>query len=47
MIAAGRIPNSDILKPEKTGVELDDRGFVKANEFLETSKKNIWAFGTL
>ena len=45
MIAAGRIPNSDILKPEKTGVELDDRGFVKANEFLETSKKNIWAFG--
>ena len=45
MIAAGRIPNSDILKPEKTGVELDNRGFVKANEFLETSKKNIWAFG--
>ena len=45
IIAAGRIPNSDILKPEKTGVTLDSRGFVKVNEYLETSKKNIWAFG--
>ncbi len=45
MIATGRVPNSDILKPEKTGVELDEKGFVKVNEFLETSKKNIWAFG--
>jgi dihydrolipoamide dehydrogenase len=33
------------LKLEKTGVELDERGFVKVNEFLETSKKNILAFG--
>jgi dihydrolipoamide dehydrogenase len=33
------------LKPEKTGVQLDERGYVKVNEYLETSKKNIWAFG--
>jgi dihydrolipoamide dehydrogenase len=45
MIATGRVPNSDILKPEKTGVKLDERGFIKVNEFLETSKKNIFAFG--
>jgi mycothione reductase len=45
MIATGRVSNSDILKPEKTGVKLDERGFVRVNEFLETSKKNIWAFG--
>lgn len=45
LVAAGREPNSDILKPEKTGVELDSRGYVKVNEFLETRKKNIWAFG--
>jgi len=45
MIAAGRVPNSDILKPEKTGVKLDERGYVMVNEYLETSKKNIWAFG--
>jgi dihydrolipoamide dehydrogenase len=45
LVAAGRIPNSDLLKPERTGVELDHRGFVKVNEFLETGKKGIWAFG--
>jgi dihydrolipoamide dehydrogenase len=45
LVAAGRVPNSDILKPEKTGVELDKRGYVKVNEFLETRKKNIFAFG--
>ncbi len=45
MIATGRVSNADILKPEKTGVELDERGYIKVNEYLETSKKNIWAFG--
>lgn len=45
LVAAGRIPNSDLLKPEKTGVKLDSRGFVIVNEFLETGKKNIWACG--
>jgi len=45
MVATGRVPNSDLLKPEKTGVKLDERGYVKANDYLETSKKNIWAFG--
>jgi dihydrolipoamide dehydrogenase len=45
LVAAGREPNSDILKPEKTGVELDGRGYIRVNEFLETRKKNIWAFG--
>jgi mycothione reductase len=45
MVAAGRVPNSDLLKPEKTGVKLDERGYVKVNAYLETSKRNIWAFG--
>jgi dihydrolipoamide dehydrogenase len=45
LVAAGRVPNSDILKPEKTGVGLDKMGFVRVNEFLETRKKNIFAFG--
>jgi dihydrolipoamide dehydrogenase len=45
MVAAGRVPNSDLLKPEKTGVKLDERGYIRVNEYLETSKKNIWAFG--
>jgi dihydrolipoamide dehydrogenase len=45
MIATGRVSNADILRPEKTGVKLDERGYVKVNDYLETSKKNIWAFG--
>jgi dihydrolipoamide dehydrogenase len=45
LIAAGRVPNSDLLKPDKTGVKLDERGYVEANDYLETEKKNVWAFG--
>jgi len=45
LLATGRVPNSDLVKPEKTGVELDKRGYVKVNEYLETNKKNIWALG--
>ncbi|MFX1466020.1 MAG: dihydrolipoyl dehydrogenase [Promethearchaeota archaeon] len=45
LIAAGRMSNADLLKPEKTGVEIDDKGWVKVNEYFETSKEKIWAFG--
>jgi mycothione reductase len=45
LIAAGRSSNADTLKPEKTGVKINDKGFISVNEYLETSKKNIWAFG--
>ena len=44
-MAAGRRPNSDLLKPERTGVEVDERGYIVVNEYLETSKERIWAFG--
>jgi len=45
LIATGRKSNADLLKVENTGVKTDERGYIKVNEFLETSKKNIWAFG--
>jgi len=45
LLAAGRIPYSDVLKPEKTGVKTDKRGYIIVNEYLQTTKKNIWAFG--
>jgi len=45
MIAAGRKSNADLLKIENTGIEIDSRGYIKVSEFLETNKKNIWAFG--
>jgi dihydrolipoamide dehydrogenase len=45
MIATGRKSNADLLRVENTGVDIDKRGYISVNEYLETSKKNIWAFG--
>jgi mycothione reductase len=45
LIAAGRKSNADLLKVKNTGVETDKKGYIKVNEYLETSRENIWAFG--
>ncbi len=45
LIAAGRASNSDILKPEKGGIETDEYGWIKVNEYLETSQPNVWTLG--
>ena len=45
MVAAGRRSNADLLKPERTGVRLDRRGFIIVNDYLETSKPRVWALG--
>ncbi len=45
LIAAGRRSNADLFKPEKTGVETDKRGYIIVDDHLQTTKKNIWAFG--
>ncbi len=45
LIAAGRKSNADLLKVENTAVETDEKGYIKVNDYFETSKKNIWAFG--
>jgi mercuric reductase len=45
LIATGREPNTDGIGLEKVGVALDERGFVKVNEELQTTIANIWAAG--
>lgn len=45
LIAAGRSSLSDILHPEKSGIKTDKDGWIMVNDFLETTKPNIWAFG--
>lgn len=45
MLAAGVRSNADLLKPEKTGVETDQHGWIKVNGYLETTKPDIWACG--
>jgi dihydrolipoamide dehydrogenase len=44
-IASGRKSNADLLKVEKTGVEVDDRGFIIVDKEYQTSKPKIWALG--
>lgn len=45
LIATGRKSNSDRLKVQNTGVETDTKGWIKTNQYLETSKPNIWCIG--
>ncbi len=45
LVAAGRSPNSDRLNPDAVGLELDERGFIVANERLETNVPGIWVLG--
>jgi len=45
LVATGRVPNTAGAGLDKAGVQLDERGFVKVNERLETSAANVWALG--
>ncbi|MBS3101572.1 dihydrolipoyl dehydrogenase [Candidatus Woesearchaeota archaeon] len=47
LVAAGRIPNTDVLDVKKGNVETNEKGFVKTNDYLETTAKNIWALGDI
>src|SRR3989338_7718677 len=47
LVAAGRIPNTDVLDVKKGNVETNEKGFIKTNEYLETTAKNIWALGDI
>ena len=47
LVATGRVPNTDILDVKTTGVEVDDKGYIKVNKYLETNVKSIWAFGDI
>jgi dihydrolipoamide dehydrogenase len=46
-LSAGRQPNTDVLKIEKSGIETDARGWIKTNLFLQTNMPNIWALGDI
>ena len=47
LVAAGRIPNTDILDVKKGNIDINEKGFVKTNEYLETTAKNTWALGDI
>ena len=45
LMAIGRKPYTEGLGLEKAGVELDDRGRIKTDEFFETNVEGIFAIG--
>lgn len=46
-ISSGIRSNADILKVENTGIEVDEKGWIVTNEYLETNVPNIWAIGDI
>ncbi|MFA0821582.1 MAG: dihydrolipoyl dehydrogenase [Methanomethylovorans sp.] len=45
LVATGRESNSDLLKPENGGIDVDKMGWIKVDEHLESSQKNVWVIG--
>lgn len=45
LVATGRKANTDGLGLELTGVQLDEHGYIRVNERLQTTSDNIWAMG--
>jgi pyruvate/2-oxoglutarate dehydrogenase complex dihydrolipoamide dehydrogenase (E3) component len=44
-VATGRMPNSGALNAEEAGIELDEKGFIKVNERLQTTREGVYAIG--
>lgn len=45
LFATGRKPHTCKLGLEYTNILVDDNGFIKTNDFLQTAEKNIYAIG--
>lgn len=45
LFAIGRLPNTHDLGLENTGIETNDRGFIKRDGFLETTAPGVFALG--
>ena len=45
VVAVGRRPFTEGLLGDGTGVQLDERGFIKVDEQCRTSAPNVWAIG--
>ena len=45
LIAAGRTPQTTSLQLDKAGVEINDKGYINVDEYLQTSVPGIFALG--
>jgi pyruvate/2-oxoglutarate dehydrogenase complex dihydrolipoamide dehydrogenase (E3) component len=44
-VAVGRVPNTQGIGLETTGVEVDGHGYIRVNERLQISAPGVWALG--
>ena len=47
VIAAGRAPDVEGLGLDEAGIERDDRGLIKVDGRLRTSRPGVWAIGDM
>ena len=45
LLAVGRVPNTDTLNLEVTGIETNERGYIEVDDTLQTNVKGIFALG--
>jgi len=45
LVSCGRIPNSDGIGLDTVSVRLDDRGYIQANDEMQTTADHVWAAG--
>jgi pyruvate/2-oxoglutarate dehydrogenase complex dihydrolipoamide dehydrogenase (E3) component len=45
LLAVGRTPNTDDLGLKEAGIEVDERGYIKVDEYLRTSAPDVYALG--
>jgi pyruvate/2-oxoglutarate dehydrogenase complex dihydrolipoamide dehydrogenase (E3) component len=47
LVATGRTPNTDSLNVAAAGIATDERGFIRVNDALETTRKGVFALGDI
>ena len=47
LVAVGRAPNGKKIAAEKAGIQVDERGFIPVNKFLQTNVPHIFAIGDI
>jgi pyruvate/2-oxoglutarate dehydrogenase complex dihydrolipoamide dehydrogenase (E3) component len=45
LVAVGRVANTAGIGLDQAGITLDERGFIRVNERLETAASGVWAIG--
>ena len=45
LLAVGRLPNTDTLQIENTYIEVDEKNYIKVNDYCQTNVEGIFAIG--